>query len=98
MREDTLSYHLLCVNAPMAVDTNLFLLQPGWQSSSPYTNGSLAYYNWTYWRSIRDNINSAPGPYSSFWIETPSFPIKLAASQRELRLTFLWPQLPNGNV
>jgi prepilin-type N-terminal cleavage/methylation domain-containing protein len=54
MREDALTYRLLCVNAPMPVDTNTF-------NNSPFAQ-------------------------------------KLAAAQRELRLTFLWPQLPNGKV
>jgi type II secretory pathway pseudopilin PulG len=54
MREDALTYRLLCVNAPMPVDTNTFARN--------------------------------------------RFAQKLAGSQRELRLTFLWPQLPNGKV
>jgi len=56
MQEDTFSYRLLCVNAPMAMNTN------------------------------------APAP------PYPSYAAQLAANLRELRLTFLWPQLPNGNV
>lgn len=53
MREDTFSYRLYCVNAPIPVNTN-----------SPLHG----------------------------------FEKQLAANQRELRLTFLWPQLPNGKV
>ena len=53
---DSFAYRVYCVNAPMAVDTNLF------------------------------NSNDH------------SFAAQLAANQRELRLTFLWPQLPNHNV
>ncbi len=52
MRQDSLAYRLLCVNAPMPVDTNDFTF----------------------------------------------FAQKVSANQRELRLTFLWPQLPNGRV
>jgi type II secretory pathway pseudopilin PulG len=54
MREDTLTYRLLSVNAPIPVSTN----------------------------------------YS----EVSPFARQLAASQRELRLTFLWPQRPNGGL
>jgi type II secretory pathway pseudopilin PulG len=52
---DTLTYHVFCLNAPMAVDTNTF------------------------------------DPNNRFSTTT-----QLAANLRELRLTFLWPQLPNG--
>jgi len=54
MQEDAFSYRVLCVNAPMAMDTNAPVF--------------------------------------------PSFVREQAANLRELRLTFLWPQLPNGNV
>ena len=54
---DSFGYRILCVNAPVAMDTNIFAL------SSP-----------------------------------PSYNLQLAASLHELRLTFLWPQLPNGNL
>ena len=54
MQQDTFSYRVLCVNAPMAADTNV-LINPGYAR-------------------------------------------QLAGNLRELRMTFLWPQLPNGNV
>ena len=54
MREDSFGYRVLCVNAPMAADTNMLL-----QSS---------------------------------------FTREMASNLRELRLYFMWPQLPNGNV
>jgi hypothetical protein len=54
MQEDAFSYRLLCVNAPMAVDTSVVI-------------------NFGYAR-------------------------QLAANLRELRLLFMWPQLPNGGV
>ena len=57
MRDNTFSYRLLCVNAPVPVDTNTF------------------------------NFS-----------DRSSFATQLAGNQRELRLTFLWPQLPNGSV
>jgi prepilin-type N-terminal cleavage/methylation domain-containing protein len=58
LRSDSFSYRILCVNAPVAMDTNIFELPPGQR------------------------------PYNT----------QLAASLHELRLTFLWPQQPNGNV
>ena len=59
MREDTFSYRILCVNAPMAVDAN------------SVSNHSSVFSAYDY---------------------------QLAGNLRELRLLFLWPQLPNGNV
>jgi len=58
MQADTFAYRILCVNAPLAMDTNTFWLTPDQR------------------------------PYNT----------QLAASLRELRLTFLWPQLPNGSL
>jgi hypothetical protein len=62
MQASTFSYRVLCVNAPLAADTNVL-----WRTSP-----------------------AAPG-YSSYLLQ-------LAESLRELRLTFMWPQLPSGNV
>jgi type II secretory pathway pseudopilin PulG len=59
MQEDTFSYRVLCVNAPMAADTNSL------NKNSPFYS---AYNN------------------------------QLAGNLRELRMTFYWPQLPNGKV
>src|ERR1035438_5302285 len=55
---DSFGYRILCVNAPVAVDTNIFNLSPAQQL---YTK-------------------------------------QLAANLHELRLTFLWPQQPNGKI
>jgi hypothetical protein len=57
---DSFGYRILCVNAPVAVDTNVFGLLP---------TDPVYRYNQ-----------------------------QLAANLHELRLTFLWPQLPNGNL
>jgi type II secretory pathway pseudopilin PulG len=97
MREDTFAYRLLLVNAPMPMDTNLLYLYPAWNASA-YLKESTVFTNWTYWLAIADtSATNIPGQ-SPKWVETPLFPLKLAFSQRELRLTFLWPQLPNGNL
>ncbi len=55
---DSFGYRILCVNAPVARDTN----------------------------ALAQNL-----PYGIY-------DKQLAASLRELRLTFLWPQLPNGSL
>ncbi len=57
---DSFGYRILCVNAPVAADTNIFSL--------PITDPAYLYNQ------------------------------QLAANLHELRLTFLWPQLANGNV
>ncbi len=56
---DAFAYRILCVNAPVAMDTNMFTL-------------------------------------TAFQPNQPRYNAALAASLHELRLTFLWPQLPNG--
>ncbi|MGH7952310.1 MAG: type II secretion system protein [Limisphaerales bacterium] len=60
LQQDSFSYRILCVNAPAAVDTNVFNLS----QTSPQ-------------RIYAD---------------------QLTANLHELRLTFLWPQLPDGKV
>ena len=58
IRGDSFGYRILCVNAPVAMDTNIFNLPLNQQI-----------YN-----------------------------LQLAGNLHELRLTFLWPQQPNGNL
>jgi type II secretory pathway pseudopilin PulG len=58
LQQDAFSYRLLCVNAPVAVDANIFNLSAG----------------------------------------QPAYNKQLAANLHELRLTFLWPILPNGGI
>ena len=60
IRSDSFGYRILCVNAPVAVDTNIFGLP---------ANNPVYIYNQ-----------------------------QLTANLHELRLTFLWPQQPNGNL
>ena len=66
MKEAAFSYKILCVNAPVAVDTNTF--------------NSANYFSPEVYRSVT------------------AYNRQLAANLHELRLTFLWPILPNGNV
>jgi len=58
MQSDTFSYRLLCVNAPISFDTNVYNLS----------------------------------------LDQRKYVEQLAGNLRELRLLFMWPQLPNGNV
>ncbi len=60
LQADTFSYRILCVNAPVAADTNVF------------------------------NLSASDPRYL--------YSQQFAANLHELRLTFLWPQQPNGNV
>lgn len=61
IQADSFGYRILCVNASVAVDTNLY-------NTRLYPKGPPAYNK------------------------------QLAANLHELRLTFLWPQQPNGNL
>jgi prepilin-type N-terminal cleavage/methylation domain-containing protein len=58
LQQDAFSYKIFCVNAPFAMDTNIF------------------------------NLSSDQQIYAQ----------QLAANLHELRLTFLWPILPNGGI
>ena len=60
LQADSFSYRILCVNAPVATDTNVF------------------------------NLSFSDPRYL--------YSQQLAANLHELRLTFLWPQNPNGNL
>jgi type II secretory pathway pseudopilin PulG len=95
MQEDTFTYRVLCVNAPMPMDTNLF--QPVWQSQS-YSTGAQVFYNIDFWRATANTLASDIPGQSSKWVQVPNYALELLNAQRELRLLFSWPQEPNGNV
>ena len=98
LQEDSFSYRVLCVNAPVATDTNLFYLHPLWQSQISYSAGVLVFYNGSYWQAVVDTqAGDIPGQ-SSRWAKSPVYALELAANLHELRLTFLWPQNPNGKL
>ena len=100
---DTFTYHLYCVNAPMAFD-----VPPLWTKSQSYNFGDLVTYPLygppTYWRAVKTGPSATPPgageepSFSSKWVQIVYYPQVLAGNERELRLTFLWPQLPNGNL
>ena len=94
---DSFGYRILCVNAPVAMDTNIFYLQPLWQRTT-YSAGQSVFYNWVYWLATAPtSATDVPGQ-SSKWAKTPVYALELAPNLHELRLTFLWPQQPNGKV
>ena len=97
LRSDTFGYRVYCVNAPIPVDTNLFYTYPRWSAQS-YASDSQVMYDWTYWRAAQATLASEIPDQSPKWVKTPTYQLELAANQRELRMTFLWPLLPNGNT
>ncbi len=97
MLGDSFGYRVLCVNAPLAVDTNLFYLYPQWQTQA-YNKGDKVFYNWSYWQAAANTLAADIPGQAALWAKVPFYPLELGVNQRELRLTFLWPQLPNGNL
>jgi type II secretory pathway pseudopilin PulG len=95
IQADAFGYRVLCVNAPVATDTNIFikLWLPG-----VYNAGDQVIYKWGYWQAVaKTSALDVPGS-SPLWVRTRFYPLELAANLHELRLTFLWPQQPNGKV
>jgi type II secretory pathway pseudopilin PulG len=106
LQQDAFGYRLFCVNAPEATDTNMFA--PLWKGGN-LGPGPLAapgvFYGWTYWNlpagvfsaGLTPGINPPFGGVSP-WQMTPDPGLELALNLHELRLTFEWPQLPNGKL
>jgi type II secretory pathway pseudopilin PulG len=93
IREDSFGYRILCVNAPVAVN-----MPPTWQAALSYNAGAQVYSLQFYWQATAATLPSeAPGS-STKWVRVVPYAQELAANLHELRLTFLWPQLPNGKV
>jgi type II secretory pathway pseudopilin PulG len=95
VRSDSFGYRVLCVNAPVATDTNIFIGL--WQHQS-YGIGAQVMYNWSYWQATANTSASDKPSSSLLWAKISFYPLELAANLHEVRLTFLWPQQPNGNV
>jgi prepilin-type N-terminal cleavage/methylation domain-containing protein len=94
IRGDSFSYKLICQNVPEAVNT-----PPLWQNNQSYNTNAEVYYNGISWRattSIASGLVNAPGN-SPLWAQD-SYIQQLTTNLRELRLTFLWPLLPNGGT
>ena len=94
---DSFGYRILCVNSPVVMDTNIFYLHPLWQATV-YTPPDQVFYNWVYWQATAPT-SATDVPGQSFkWAKTPVYGLELIPNLHELRLTFLWPQEPNGSV
>jgi type II secretory pathway pseudopilin PulG len=91
IREDSFGYRILCVNAPVAVD-----MPPTWQALS-YNAGAQVWLQ-VYWQATAATSASDVPGLSTKWGRVVPYAQELAANLHELRLTFLWPQLPNGKV
>jgi prepilin-type N-terminal cleavage/methylation domain-containing protein len=95
MQGDAFSYRILCVNSPISMD-----LPPAWQGA--YLEGATVYHNMKQWVATNNaTATDEPGTtivVPSSWARNSTFSDQLAFGQREVRLRFLWPQLPNGNL
>jgi len=91
IRSDSFSYKMVCQNVPVAVNT-----PPLWQATSYNTNAEV-YYNGISWRAtVKTVAGDVPG-VSPLWAQD-SYIQQLTTNLRELRLTLLWPLLPNGGT
>ena len=93
---ESLSYRIYCENLPVPYDT-----PPPWEANT-YPVGAYVSYSsngqtTNYWEA---NTATAAGDIpgaSSKWTRVAYLQV-LADNLRELRLTFLWPELPSGGV
>ena len=96
MREDTFTYRLYPVNAAPDFDVPLL-----WQKRT-YSSGDIVSYPLygpaTYWRATTATVAADEPSLSAKWVQFTYYNHVAAGSQRELRLTFRWPQLPNGDL
>ena len=94
LQADSFSYRLLAVNAPMPMDL------PQIWTNLPYAQGATVYYNQKQWvAAVLTSSTDVPGePGVTNWVRSNPHADQLALNQRELRLRFAWPQLPNGNL
>ena len=89
VRGDSFTYRLLCVNTPVVAPAVPW--QPG-----QYSAGTQVGFGYGFWQAT-NSTSAQPGPDSPDWVKVPYLD-QLAANLHELRLTFLWPQLPNGRL
>lgn len=101
VRQDSFSYRILCVNAPFP-----HYLPPLWTGQTYVAGDTVSYIlngQTTYWQAIV--AGQPPRPPQS--ADTPGrsarwarmlYPQELDLNAHELRLTFLWPQLPTGRL
>lgn len=95
LRQSSFGYRVVCQNLPTPT-----LLPPEWQNTATYGRGDRVYEiqsgKLLYWVSESDTNTAAPGTLGRW--RQDGYTGTLVSNSRELRLTFLWPQLPNGNV
>jgi prepilin-type N-terminal cleavage/methylation domain-containing protein len=93
---DTFAYRLICENVPVAVYT-----PPLWQAALTYNPGDYVSYilsgQTTWWQANAPTMAGDAPNASTAWTRIP-YPQKLTDNLHELRLTFLWPILPNGQL
>ena len=87
---DSFSYRIVCQNVPVPVDV------PLWQAQS-YSAGAEVLYQGIFYRATALVGNGDIPGTSSLWTSS-SYAQGLTSNLHELRLTFLWPQLPNGGL
>lgn len=90
IRSGSFSYKVVCQNVPSA-----FYTPPAWLNNRAYNLGNEVYFNGTSWRATAKTAAGDQPGVSPLWA-ADSYSAQLAANLRELRLTFLWPLLPNG--
>jgi prepilin-type N-terminal cleavage/methylation domain-containing protein len=88
---DAFGYKMICNNVPVAVNT-----PPLWRRAQLYKAGDEVFWYGFSWRATAATTGDIPG-LSPLWAED-SYSQQLTANLHELRLTFLWPLLPNGNT
>jgi type II secretory pathway pseudopilin PulG len=101
IREDSFSYRIYCMNAPVQ-----HYMPPLWQSASYNAGDNVSYIlngQTTYWQAIvagtpLSSPQSGDVPNDSVRWSRVLYPQELDANSHELRLTFLWPILPNGGI
>jgi type II secretory pathway pseudopilin PulG len=94
---DSFSYRVLCVNAPVATDTNLFNQYPLWTATA-YNPVAQVFYSFANWQTtVPTAATDVPGQ-SPKWLKLPIYGLELPANLHELRLAFFWPQQPNGSL
>lgn len=92
IRSDSFSYKLISQNVAVAVN-----IPPAWQNGQSYNAGDEVLYNGFFWRAASKPGSGDIPSESPVWVQN-AYPTQLTANLRELRLTFLWPLLPNGNT
>lgn len=96
IRSGSFSYKIICQNVP-----GPYYGPPFWVAGRHAAGTYVSYLlngQITYWTAIAQVGPNDLGPtQSAFWVQNP-YPNQLAVNLRELRLTFLWPLLPNGKT